>query len=100
MNSQGDFFMEIVSVNTCNTGNPAGWWYGNPKHAKKCDYLVEHNNGDFCALYTFDDVSERTSDKKFSFKGLKEEKNSIIVEKIKEKFQITNSRNSLHYFNV
>ena len=89
--------MEIISVNTCNTGNPAGWWYGDPEHAKKCDYLVEHNNGEFRELYTFETVSARDSEGRFSFIGLRKEGNPIIVDNIKAKFHINNPQKSPQY---
>ena len=37
--------MKVVSVNTSKTGEPAGWWHGIPKTARKCEYLVEERAG-------------------------------------------------------
>ena len=89
--------MEVVSVNTCNTGVPEGWWYGSPSHARKCDYLVEHDNGQFCAVYTFDRVSNKNKEGKFSFIGLKEVTEKMICDYIEKNFSINSPQKSPQY---
>ena len=89
--------MEVVSVNTCKSGSPSGWWYGDPKHARKCDYLVEHNNGEFCAVYTFDRVSAKNKNGRFSFIGLKKVTDTMISDYIEENFSINDPQKSPQY---
>ena len=76
--------MKVVSVNTSKTGEPAGWWYGNPKTARKCDYLVEERAGEVYAVYIFAGVSNRDLNGRFSFKGLTEVTSPMICNRIKE----------------
>ena len=95
--------MNIVAVNTSNTGKPAGWWYGNPNSARNCDYLVEERNGKVYAVYTFDDVSECDSNGRFSFKGLKNVNDSMIFNHIKERLNLSRVQgeaNPVRYFEI
>ena len=80
--------MEVVIVNTTDSGDPAGWWYGDDKHAESCDYLVEENNGKIINVYTFSGTSEKDKNGRFSFLNLVEVKSSIIVDRIKKIFSV------------
>lgn len=81
--------MEVVIVNTTNTGDPAGWWPGSNKHAESCDYLVEENNGKIVNVYTFSGTSEKDKNGRFSFLNLVEVKSSIIVDRIKKDVDVS-----------
>lgn len=84
--------MEVVIVNTTNTGDPAGWWYGDDEHAESCDYLVEENNGKIVKVYTFSRTSEKDKNGRFSFLNLVEVKSSIIVDRIKKDVDVSRKR--------
>ena len=81
--------MEVVIVNTTDSGDPAGWWPGDNKHAAKCDYLAEENHGKIINVYTFSRTSEKDKNGRFSFLNLVEVKSSIIVDRIKKDVDVS-----------
>lgn len=81
--------MEVVIVNTTDSGDPAGWWPGSNKHAESCNYLVEENNGKIVNVYTFSGTSEKDKNGRFSFLNLVKVKSSIIVDRIKKDVDVS-----------
>lgn len=54
--------MEVVSVNTSKTGNPAGLWKANPNHLKNCNYVIEVQKNRIVNVYEFTDVTKPAED--------------------------------------
>lgn len=95
--------MKIVIVNTNKTGDPTGWWHGKTEIVRKCDYLVEEQNGEIKGVYEFSGISTKTKDNKFSFKGLKEVTAPIVIEEMRNKIDVSRKQgeqNSLRYCEI
>ena len=80
--------MKVIVVNASHSGQPEGWWYGNPENANECDYVVEERNGEIHAVYTFTGVAGKSGDGRFSFKGMKEETSPMICNRIRERMDV------------
>lgn len=92
--------MEVVSVNTKNTGDPAGSWKADPKRLCECDYVLDESSG---KVYVFDGVSKPDSNGRVNFKGMKEETSSIIINQIKKNINTSHSQgdsNPIHYHTI
>lgn len=95
--------MKVVVVNTTKTGEPAGWWHGDNKHAAKCSYLVEENHGEIIHVYTFSGTSEKDKNDRFSFLNLVEVTDSMIVDRIRNDVDVSRKRGEeapVRYFDL
>jgi len=72
--------MEVVSVNTKNTGDPAGSWKADPERLGNCDYVLDESSG---KVYSFSGVSKPDSNGRVNFIGLHEETSPIVLNQIK-----------------
>lgn len=92
--------MEVVSVNTKNSGDPTGSWKADPERLRNCDYVLDESSG---KIYSFSDVSNPDSAGRVNFIGLKEETSPIVAEQIHNKVDTTHSQgdsNPVHYHEV
>lgn len=95
--------MKIISVSTNIWKSPVGWWKAVPGRVKECDYVVEERKCKILAVYTFDGVSKKDKDSRIAFKGLKKVEDSIIVDRITERLDLSRKRgerNSVRYFEL
>lgn len=94
--------MKVVAVLTNHTGDPAGWWYGDPDHARMCDYLVEEVNQQVENVYSFSGVTDRDAQGRFAFLGLSSV-NPIILNRIRNDLDLsrkTGNAQVVRYFDL
>ena len=74
--------MEVVSVNTSKTGNPAGLWKANPNHLKNCNYVIEVQKNRIVNVYEFTDVTKPAEDGWVAFLGMKKVTDGAVIERM------------------
>ncbi len=92
--------MKVVSVNTKNTGNPAGNWKADADRLRGCDYVLDESSG---KVYSFTGVSQPDSDGRVNFKGMTEETDPQVVNQIHENVDISHVQgdsNPVHYHSI
>lgn len=92
--------MEVVSVNTKNTGNPAGNWKADPDRLRGCDYVLDELSG---KVYSFAGVSQPDSNGRVNFKGMTEETDPQVVNQIHKNVDtshVQGDSNPVHYHTI
>ena len=92
--------MEVVSVHTKRTGNPAENWKADADRLRGCDYVLDESSG---KVYSFTGVSQPDSNGRVNFKGMTEETDPQVVNQIHENVDtshVPGDRNSVHYHSI